>query len=102
MMRLLKKERISNKQLAELRKALEAVPGRMDSGEVIHVAIALPEPCSAATRAYAEELIKRLRTVKCEASISFVLSFPASVKSDKRYEVLQGVPVGRAVVRIYE
>ena len=102
MMRLLKKERISTKQLAELRRALEAVPGRMDSGEVIHVAIALPEPCSAVTREYAEYLIDRLKTVKCEASVCFVLSFPASVRSEKRYEVMPVVPLGRAVIRVYE
>lgn len=95
------KRRISRKELKQIRKAVEALPGRYGTGEVIPVSIALPDPCDNETRQYAHQLIVGLRTVKCEANISFILSFSRYVTSDKPYEVLREIPLATPCIRVY-
>lgn len=95
------KKRISKRELKRIRRDIEALPGRYDTGQVIPVSIALPEPCDCETREYADYLIRELKKVKCNATISYILSFSRQVTSDKPYEVLPKIPIATPCIRVY-
>lgn len=95
------KRKITQRELKKIRKAIEAVPGRYPTGDTLHVAIALPHACDNETVQYAHQLIFALRKVNCNANISFILTFPRDLTSDKPYEVLPYIPVASPCIRVY-
>lgn len=95
------KRKISRMELKQIRKAIEVLPEVQSYSGFIQVSLALPEPCDAETRAFADTMIAGLRKVKCLATISFILSFSCYEVSEKSYEVLTKVPIATPCIRIY-
>ncbi len=95
------KRKITQRELKQIRKAIEAVPGRYDTGDTLQVAIALPHACDDETLQYAHQLIFALRKVNCNATISFILTYPRDLTHDKPYEVLPYIPVASPCIRVY-
>jgi hypothetical protein len=95
------KQKITQRELKAIRKAIEAIPGRYDTGDTLPVAIALPHDCDNETLQYAHQLIFALRKVNCNANISFILTFPRDLTSHKPYEVLSFIPIATPCIRVY-
>lgn len=96
------KNKISLRELKQIRKAIEAVLGKNEGSDVLYVSIILPHECSALTSEFAQQLIIALRKVNCNATISPLLSFSGNIVLDKPYEILSYIPIASPCIRVYE